>query len=235
LRLLYRAWTFPVRAFCVSGQLWGGSLSLFYNEYNQDHPSDAGKWGMSMRASVRVRTDVGKRLGWAAGPGSKSKAAGKSARSTRVSALLSESRIFAGLSSKQRGELAEMMFMVKAARKGFATAKPFGDSRRYDFIVDVGNRLWRVQVKSSSAEQYGSYMLNLQRNANGEVIPYDPSEIDFVVAYVLPCDAWFVIPVEAIAGQKTAKLCLHDNPRSGRLGKYWEAWGLMGMRWPDSE
>lgn len=27
------------------------------------------------------------------------------------------------------------------------------------------------------------------------MIPYDPSEIDFVVAYVMPCDAWFVIPV----------------------------------------
>ena len=193
------------------------------------------KWGMSMRASVRVRTNAGKRLGWAAKARSKSEAAGGGARSTREWALQSESRIFAGLSSKQRGELAEMMFMVKAAQKGFATAKPFGDSRRYDFIVDVGNRLWRVQVKSSSAEQYGSYMLNLQRNANGEVIPYDPSEIDFVVAYVMPLDAWFVIPVEAIAGQKTAKLCLHGNPRSGRLGKYWEAWGLMGMRWPDSE
>jgi hypothetical protein len=45
------------------------------------------------------------------------------------------------------------------------------------------------------------------------VVPYDPSEIDFVVAYVLPCDAWFVIPVEAIAGRKTAKLCLHGNPK----------------------
>ena len=122
--------------------------------------------------------------------------------------------------------------MVKAAQKGFATAKPYGDSRRYDFIVDVGRRLWRVQVKSSSAKEYGSYMLNLQRNANGEVIPYDPAEIDFVVAYVMPCDAWFVIPVEAICGRKTAKMCLHDNPESGKLGKYWEAWGLMTTRWP---
>ena len=139
------------------------------------------------------------------------------------------------LISKQLGELAEMMFMVKAAMLGFATAKPYGDSRRYDFIVDVGRRLWRVQVKSSSALQYGSYMVNLQRNANGEVVPYDPSEIDFVVAYVMPCDAWFVIPVEAIAGRKTAKLCLHGNPRSGKLGKYWQAWGLMTMRWPESE
>jgi hypothetical protein len=190
---------------------------------------------MSMRASVRVRTNAGKRLSCAAKARSRSKAAGGSARSTGVGALQSESRIFAGLSSKQRGELAEMMFMVKAAQKGFATAKPYGDSRRYDFIVDVGNRLWRVQVKSSSAQDYGAYQVNLQRNANGEVIPYDPSEIDFVVAYVMPLDAWFVIPVEAIYGRKTAKLCLHGNRRSGKLGKYWEAWGLMGMRWPDSE
>ena len=123
---------------------------------------------------------------------------------------------------------------VKAAQKGFATAKPYGDSRRYDFILDVGQRLWRVQVKSSSAKQYGSYMVNLQRNANGEVVPYDASEIDFVVAYVMPCDAWFVIPVEAIYGRQSAKLCLHGNARSGRLGKYWEAWGLMTMRWAES-
>jgi len=139
------------------------------------------------------------------------------------------------LTSKQRGELAEMMFMVKAAQKGFATAKPYGDSRRYDFVLDVGRRLWRVQVKSSSAKQYGSYLLNLQRNANGVVVPYDATEIDFVVGYVMPCDAWFVIPVEAVAGRTTAKMCARGNPRSGTMGKYWEAWGLMTMRWVESE
>jgi len=48
----------------------------------------------------------------------------------------------------------------------------------------------------------------------------------------MPCDAWFVIPVEAICGRKTAKMCLHENPESGKLGKYWEAWGLMTTRWP---
>jgi PD-(D/E)XK endonuclease len=120
-----------------------------------------------------------------------------------------------------------MMFMVKATQKGFATAKPYGDSRPYDFILDVGSRLWRVQVKSTSAQQYGSYMVNLQRNANGKVVFYSASEIDFVVAYVMPCDAWFVIPVEAIYGRQTAKLCLKGNVGSGGLGKYFDAWGLM--------
>src|SRR6266478_4279130 len=182
--------------------------------------------------SVGTGTETG--LGWDANATSRSTAAGGGARSTLARAAEKERRIFAALSSKQRGELAEMMFMVKAAQKGFATAKPYGDSRRYDFILDVGKRLWRVQVKSSSAKEYGSYLVNLQRNLNGEVVEYDASEIDFVVAYVMPCDAWFVIPVESIAGQKTAKLCLHENRRSGRLGKYWEAWGLMTTRWPGS-
>jgi hypothetical protein len=148
---------------------------------------------------------------------------------------LRRKKIWEGLTSKQRGEWAEMMFMVKAAQMGFATAKPYGDSRRYDFVVDTGSRLWRVQVKSSSAKQYGSYLVNLQRNENGEVVPYDITEIDFVVAYVMPCDAWFVIPVEAAVARKSAKLCARENPRSGRLGKYWQAWGLMTMRWAENE
>ena len=45
-------------------------------------------------------------------------------------------------------DLAGMMFMVKAAKKGFARAKPYGDSRRYKLVVDTGRRLRRVQVKS---------------------------------------------------------------------------------------
>src|SRR5208282_3391091 len=63
------------------------------------------------------------------------------------SAQWAEDLIFAKLTSKQRGELAEMMFMVKAAQKGFATAKPYGDSRRYDFVLDVGRRLWSLTMR----------------------------------------------------------------------------------------
>ncbi len=42
-----------------------------------------------------------------------------------------------------------MGFMFKAAGLGFGVAKPCGDSERYDFILDSGKRLWRVQVKST--------------------------------------------------------------------------------------
>jgi hypothetical protein len=131
-------------------------------------------------------------------------------------------------SSKRTGELAELAFMYQAARLGFVVAKPYGDSERYDQVVDAGGgRFVRVQVKGSNSVQYGAYLVNMQRHANGKVIPYDASEIDFLAAFVMPEEMWFVIPVKALRGRKSARVCLNGDPEHGEFGKYWEAWNLL--------
>ena len=43
------------------------------------------------------------------------------------------------LPPKRRGEIAELAFMQKAVSLGFGVAKPWGDSERYDFILDAGD------------------------------------------------------------------------------------------------
>src|SRR5947208_8797147 len=51
---------------------------------------------------------------------------------------------------KRRGEAAEAAFLAKASGLGFGVAKPWGDSERYDFLLDSGHGdFWRVQVKST--------------------------------------------------------------------------------------
>src|SRR6266478_8495353 len=84
--------------------------------------------------------------------------------------------------TKKKGEAAELAFMLKAVSLGFGVAKPWGDSERYDFILDSGTRLWRVQVKSTSALQSGAYCVNAQRHANGNAVAYRTGEIDFLIA-----------------------------------------------------
>jgi hypothetical protein len=162
---------------------------------------------------------AGRRLGCASRSEvrSKSKAAAEGARSRRAANVI----------SKQRGELAEMMFMVKAAKKGFATAKPYGDSRRYDFIVDTGRRLWRVQVKSSSRLCKGAYHVSPNRHSSGRMMAYRASEIDLVIAYVVPENSWFVIPLKAFAPRKSLRLYPKGDPRGTMYGRFREAWGLM--------
>jgi hypothetical protein len=43
------------------------------------------------------------------------------------------------LTTKRRGELAELAFVLKAANLGFGVARPYGDSERYDVILDARN------------------------------------------------------------------------------------------------
>ena len=129
--------------------------------------------------------------------------------------------------TKKRGELAELAFVYKAASLGFSVARPYGDSDRFDFIVLAGEHFWKVQVKSSSAMQYGAYLVNAQRNANGKAIPYTADEIDFLVAHIVPEDGWLVIPVLAFIPRKSIRVYPQDDGRMGRYEKYREAWWLM--------
>jgi hypothetical protein len=64
---------------------------------------------------------------------------------------------------KRRGELAELAFINKALALGFGVAKPWGDSDRYDYILDTGHSLWRVQVEAfCGREAERSEAVNLQ-------------------------------------------------------------------------
>jgi hypothetical protein len=130
--------------------------------------------------------------------------------------------------TKKKGEAAELAFMLKAVSIGFGVAKPWGDSERYDFILDSGTRLWRVQVKSSSHTDSGAYFVNSKRHMNGKSIPYRIGEIDFLVAQIVPEDLWYVIPLKAILPRQSLRIYPEKDPRPGDFRKYREAWHLIG-------
>ncbi len=68
----------------------------------------------------------------------------------------------AKLDKKNLGELAELAFMRRAASLGFAVAKPWGDSDRYDVIVRFDKMCWRVQVKSVITSQPSRHSYRLK-------------------------------------------------------------------------
>ena len=130
--------------------------------------------------------------------------------------------------TKRRGELSELAFILKATSLGFHVSKPYGDSERYDFIVDTGQRLLRIQIKSTTTMICGLYRVNAYRRTNNGAIPYQPNEIDFLIAHVIPEDAWFILPIAEIK-DRTGVLF----PPRGYAGQrphfaaYREAWDLL--------
>ena len=197
------------------------------------------------------------------------------------------------VNTKRRGELAELAFAYKATSRGLGVSKPFGDSERYDTIIDprellphprrsrqnpapnspdapsvprsmrrqsrpapvevcgpsaaaapvlrgvrrvspaplhhqhLTRPLWRVQVKCSTQLMDGLYRTNAHRRSGGRAVPYLPGEIDFIAAYIIPEDTWYIIPLEAIRGRTSLLFRRAADPRPGLYDAYYEAWHLL--------
>ena len=128
---------------------------------------------------------------------------------------------------KRRGELAELAFMHKVVALGFGVAKPWGDSDRYDFILDTGNRLWRAQIRSTEYESHRGYAVHTYVYIKQEMVALTAREIDVVIAYIVPLDLWYVVPVDDFAGRKNLWFYPHGSKKGSRFEIYREAWHLL--------
>jgi PD-(D/E)XK endonuclease len=127
--------------------------------------------------------------------------------------------------TKRTGELAEAAFVVKTAGLGFAVSKPWGDSERYDFILDAGHRTFRVQIKCTESLNANGYQVQstyTDRNQKGH---YTPDDIDVLVAYILPLDLWYIVPSNALPASASLRFYPEGNiSRRARFEQYREAW-----------
>lgn len=85
------------------------------------------------------------------------------------------------------GKLAELKVEARALAKGLILSKPTTDAR-YDFVVDNGKTLQRIQVKYAgivSAHSSGSTVVDF-RNASGR--KYSRDDVDLMLVYVPQID-----------------------------------------------
>ena len=126
---------------------------------------------------------------------------------------------------KRRGEAAEAAFLARATALGFSVLIPWGDSNRYDSVVELNHGLLRVQVKSATLYAETRYRVKTT-GANGKV--YTSKEIDFFVGYIVPENIWYIIPIQAIGQRKGIRFYPHTRRQSRAIfEKYREAWCLL--------
>lgn len=116
---------------------------------------------------------------------------------------------------RQRGEWAELLFMARAAEHGLSILRPWGDSSPYDIALVCPEKacpenarpekacaekaaprpsILRVQIKSTQCRHSaGAYKCHIDSNG----VPYRPGMLDFIAAYVIPEQVWYIIPFEA--------------------------------------
>jgi hypothetical protein len=134
--------------------------------------------------------------------------------------------------SSARSMIAELIFVVKAASLGFAVLKPYGDSEPYDIVVEENGRLLRIQVKSVFTTNRWGYSIAVARHAyRRPMVQYSAQEIDFIAAYVVPHDVWYIAPVSEIGSRTNIRLYPEGSIRHGgaHFEKYREAWDLLRL------
>lgn len=94
-------------------------------------------------------------------------------------------------STHQKGEIAQLKVQLRAAEKGVILSKPVVDSR-YDFILDDGQKLERVQVKYANGKaphSQGSVKINL-KSWEGRKLRrrYCAAEVDALLVYLPQMD-----------------------------------------------
>ncbi|HYY96271.1 MAG TPA: group I intron-associated PD-(D/E)XK endonuclease [Pyrinomonadaceae bacterium] len=94
-------------------------------------------------------------------------------------------------STHQKGEIAQLKVQLRAAEKGVILSKPLIDMR-YDFILDDGHRLERVQVKYAGGKaqnSQGSVKVNL-KSWEGRKLRrrYCANEVDALLVYIPQID-----------------------------------------------
>lgn len=123
--------------------------------------------------------------------------------------------------NKKRGEWAEAVFAARAAENGLQVSKPSGDSETFDCVVGTAGRFVAVQVKCTIARSPNAkgYICNLKTNN----VKYEPGSFDFLAAYAILEDTWYLVPEKEIRGRSALSLC-STMPKYER---YREAWNLL--------
>lgn len=105
----------------------------------------------------------------------------------------------ASMNTSRKGDETEGIILGRLMKLGVSVAVPFGDSERYDLIVDDETRFYRVQCKTGSWIN-GSVRFNLYTstvNSDGRVdSDYTAEEIDVYAVYSEETDEVYWVPIE---------------------------------------
>ena len=127
--------------------------------------------------------------------------------------------------TKRTGEFSEAAFLHRAEGLGFKLAKPWGDSERYDFVLDSGSRLWKVQIKGTETLRARGYEVRASYTDGKGRANYQPGDIDVLAAHVIPLDLWYILPVGVWGDHPMLRFYPHGAKHT-KYEQYREAWDL---------
>lgn len=127
------------------------------------------------------------------------------------------------MNSKQIGNITELECMLAFIKLGYNVLTPYGDCERYDFVVDINGKFYKIQSKTSRSDDNGaSFDFNCSscNRKDGKIVhhSYTKEEIDFFVTSYN--NQVYLIPVED-CGNRNKKMRLLPTKNNQTKGVTW--------------
>jgi hypothetical protein len=160
--------------------------------------------------------DLAKRMGYKFSPGKNTKIKIRErVSSLKLSFKKKEKKIrekqvdsrFENKNLKAIGDVGEAYFRYQCLKNGIVVSKVDGDNAPYEFVMDVGSKLIRVQVKTTSVYLRGSSIFNtgkplLRGNKFGKTA-YKKNEVDYFYLFSTILEEGYLLPFEEIGDTHT--------------------------------
>lgn len=116
------------------------------------------------------------------------------------------------MNTKQQGDIGVAAAVLHYTKNDFVVSQPLTDNSRYDLIIGKGNKLFRVQCKTTSYKRKNSCVYEVQLGTSGgnqswnkktKAISKDKCDIVFI--YCLD-ETQYEYPAEALDGKSSLRL-----------------------------
>lgn len=125
---------------------------------------------------------------------------------------------------KEIGLTSELRFHFEASMRSLIVSVPCGE-QVYDCIVDNGDKLFKVQIKSTSKERFEKKdKFRVLITSGNEKRPYTSKEVDVFAIFIIPLKIWYLVPQTLLDGR--THLALHPSSKSCAVKEFREAWDI---------
>jgi hypothetical protein len=137
--------------------------------------------------------------------------------------------------NRRTGSAAELAVAAKLVSIGYNVSIPFGETS-YDLIAEKDSKSTRIQVKTATLSEHGSYRCSLTHGSKNSA-KYTSACCDLLILFApystgyadVPNDGFYVIPIEELRdknkyhavlfpsgrGKGNAKICKWEEYRDG--------------------
>lgn len=120
----------------------------------------------------------------------------------------------------QVGDITEYRFALYCMEHNIPISKPMNNNLPYDFIIELNDKLLKIQVKTGyDSKSLNSFMFNTRstsKNYNEVVEKTYEDKIDaFITQYPIIPNKFFFIPIEK-ASKGSMTMYFGDNPKSNQ-------------------